>query len=83
MTIHLDDDIFAIVKNGQKNIEVRVNDAKRRKLKIGDEIIFLKRPNEDEQIKAIVTNLEYYSNFAELVKNYSIEHLYLKDYTKE
>lgn len=83
MTIHLDDDIFAIVKNGNKNVEVRVNDEKRRKLKIGDEITFLKGPNENEQTKAIVTNLEYYTNFEELVKHYTIEQLYLKEYTKE
>ncbi len=83
MTIHLDDDIFSIVKNGKKNVEVRVNDDKRRKLKIVDEITFLKRSNEDDQIKAIVTNLQYYNNFEELVKHYTIEQLYLKEYTKE
>ena len=42
MTIHLDEDVFKVVKYGTKNIEVRVNDEKRRKLKIGDSITFLK-----------------------------------------
>ena len=41
MTIHLDEDIFEVVKNGTKKIELRVNDEKRRKLKEGDIIIFL------------------------------------------
>ena len=60
MTIHLDSDIFENVKQGTKNIEVRVNDEKRRKLRIGDKITFLKRPDEIETMDAIVENLVYY-----------------------
>ena len=83
MTIHLDDDIFEIVENGSKNIEVRLNDEKRRKLKIGDKLIFLKRPDDIEKIEAIVIDLKYYKNFKELVYNNDIENLYLKTYTKK
>lgn len=83
MIIHLDEDIFEIVKNGTKDVEVRLNDEKRRKLSIGDTLIFLKRPEEIEKIYAIVTDLKYYSNFEELSKNYSIEKMYLPGYTKE
>lgn len=83
MTIHLDEDIFEIVDKGVKNIEVRINDEKRRKLKIGDTLTFLKRPLEEESIKAVVTDLKYYDNFETLVENNDIERLYKKDYTKE
>ena len=83
MIIHLDEDIFRVVKYGFKNIEVRVNDEKRRKLKIGDKITFLKRPDESEKLDAIVLDLVYYKDFKELVKEYKIDELYLKDYTKE
>lgn len=31
---------FTMIKNGRKNIELRLYDEKRRKLNIGDEIIF-------------------------------------------
>ena len=31
---------FNMIKNGRKNIELRLYDEKRRKLNIGDEIIF-------------------------------------------
>ena len=83
MTIHLDSDIFENVKQGTKNIEVRVNDEKRRKLKIGDKIVFLKRPDEKEKIEAIIENLTYYTDFNELVKDYTIEEIYIEGYTKE
>ena len=50
MKIHLDSDIFEIVKKGNKDIEVRLNDEKRKKLQVGDTLIFFKRPLEDESI---------------------------------
>ncbi len=54
MIVHLDADIFEVVKNGTKCIEDRVNDEKRRKLKIGDKLIFLKRPDDIEKIEVVV-----------------------------
>ncbi len=83
MIVHLHPDVFEIVKSGIKNVEVRVNDEKRRKLKVGDTLIFLKRPLEDESIKAIVEGLEYYDNFKELVNHYDMKRIYLEEYTKE
>lgn len=83
MNIHLHEDVFEIVKNGTKDIEVRINDEKRRKLHIGDTLIFLKRPLEDEQIKATVTNLEYYTNFEELINHCEMKRIYLEGYTRE
>ena len=83
MVIHLDEDIFEVVKNGTKNVEVRVNDEKRRRLKVDDRITFLKRPDDIEKIDAIIENLVYYKNFNELVEDYKIEELYIKGYTKE
>ena len=83
ITCHLDADVFEVVEKGIKNVEVRVNDEKRRRMKIGDEIIFLKRPLEEESIVAKIVGLKVYSNFNELVKDYEIERLYLKEFTKE
>ena len=83
MIIHLDEDIFEVVRSQTKNVEVRVNDEKRRKLKIGDKIVFLKRPEEKEKIEAIIENLTYYTDFNELVKDYTIEEIYIEGYTKE
>ncbi len=83
MKIHLHPDVFEIVRLGDKDIEVRLNDEKRRELKIGDTLVFLKRPNDDEEIRAKVVNLSYYDNFEELVQHYDMKRLYLEGYTKE
>ena len=83
MIIHLDSDIFDIVLNGTKNIECRVNDEKRRKLKIGDTLTFLRRPDDIDKIDTIIEDLVYFDTFEQLVDNYNIEQIYLKDYTKE
>ena len=83
MKVHLHPDVFSIVKDGVKDVEVRINDEKRRKLKVGDTLIFLKRPLEDESIKAIVVGLKYYDNFSELVEDYDMKRIYLEGYTKE
>ena len=83
MIVHLDADIFENVKHGTKNVEVRVNDEKRRKLKVGDTITFLKRPDDIESIDAIVEDLRYYKNFKDLVEDYTIEELFSEGYSKE
>lgn len=83
MIVHLDEDVFEVVKEGIKNIEVRVNDEKRRKLGVGDKLIFLKRPLEKEIIKSVVKKMEYYDSFDELVRNYDMSRLYLASYSKD
>ena len=83
MIIHLDADVFETVDKGFKNVEGRVNDEKRRKLSIGDKLIFLKRPDEVEKIEAIVEDLVYYKDFNEMIKDYSMKEIYLEDYSKD
>lgn len=83
MQVHLHPDVFEIVKMGVKDVEVRVNDEKRRKLKVGDTLVFLKRPLEDEAISKKVKALEYYKSFDELVEHYDMKRIYLEGYTKE
>ena len=83
MKVHLDPDIFEIVKNGSKTVEVRLNDEKRRMLKIGDELIFINNDNENEIIESIVTDLKYYNNFEQLMEEYLVEEVYKTGVTKE
>ena len=83
MKVHLHSDVFDIVKNGKKDIEVRINDEKRRLLKVGDTLVFLRRPNDDEEIRTKVVGLEYYDYFENLVDHYDMERIYLSGYTKE
>lgn len=83
MNIHLDSDVFDIVLNGTKTVEARVNDEKRRSLKVGDKLVFIRRPDDVDKIEAQVTKLKYYSNFEEMVKEYDISKLYIKGYTEK
>lgn len=83
MIFHLDEDIYNVIKTGTKNVEVRLNDEKRRNLKKGDIIKFINRGDESQYIVAKIIDLSYYDNFEELIKYYDIENVYLKDYSKE
>ena len=82
MFVHLHPEVFEIVSNKIKDVEVRVNDLKRRKLNIGDTLIFLKRPEEKEQIKAKVINLVYFNNFQEVIDYYDMKRIYLSNYVE-
>ena len=83
MKLRLHDYVFDLIRNKTKNVEVRVNDEKRRQLKIGDTLVFIKRGNEEEQIKVTVTDLKYFKDFKEVADNYEMGRLYLKNYSKE
>lgn len=60
---------FQSMKSGEKTVEVRLYDNKRRKLKIGDTIQFTKVPDSNETIKAEVIGLKTYSTFREMYEN--------------
>lgn len=65
MLIHLDNEYYELIKNETKNIELRLNDEKRKKLKIGDIIEFENRHNQ-EKIYCRVVQLHYAETFEEL-----------------
>ena len=69
--------------NGTKRIEIRINDEKRRSIKIGDKIRIIKNPEKDESFVAEVIGLLYYRNFSELLYDIDIELVADKEYTKE
>lgn len=83
MEVHLHPEVFDIVSIGDKDVEIRVNDEKRRKLKVGDKLVFLKRPDEVQKIYATITNLVYFNNFSEVVDNYEMKRIYLDKTTKD
>lgn len=83
MKVHLDSDIFDIVRTGIKDVEVRLNDEKRQKLKVGDTLTFYRRPNDDEIINKVVKELVYFNTFEEVVNNYKMKRIYLENCTKE
>ena len=60
---------FEYIKTGTKKLEIRLNDEKRKNIKIGDIVIFEKLDETQEFLKTKVTNLYYYSNFNELTSS--------------
>ena len=83
MEFHLDSDIFDIIVNKDKDVEIRLNDEKRRKLKIGDTLVFLKRSDDIESISVIVTNLVYFDSFIDVTNYYDMKRVYLDNTSKE
>ena len=57
------------IKNGTKTIELRLNDEKRKKLKVNDIIEFTNRETL-EKMEVIVENIYYYPTFDELYKHF-------------
>ena len=58
---------FEMIKSGVKNIELRLFDEKRQKIKTGDDIIFTNTFN-GEKICATVKTLHRFDSFEELYK---------------
>ena len=63
---------FEYMKNGTKRVEIRLNNKKRKNIKIGDEIIFKKEPELIEQIHTKITNLILRRSFEELIDSLDI-----------
>lgn len=57
---------FEMIKSGQKTLEIRLYDEKRKKIKIGDILILSKSDDGSEQIKAQVVALHKFQTFQEL-----------------
>jgi ASC-1-like (ASCH) protein len=71
----LDIEPFGRIKDGEKTLEIRIYDEKRRKIGIGDEIEFSKRPDLTETVKVEVVGLLLYKNFADLIQDLPASYL--------
>ena len=58
---------FDLIKSGAKTIELRLYDEKRRKIRIGDEIVFTNTEN-GKTLAVKVLNLSVFDSFKELYK---------------
>ena len=67
--MRLHNDPFNKIKAGTKTVELRLNDEKRQKIKIGDNIEFTSRVT-GESILTEVINIYKYSSFEELYKHF-------------
>ena len=63
MRMKLNSAPFEQIKNGEKVIELRLNDEKRREISVGDEIIFAHAENDALCLRARVVALHKYPSF--------------------
>ena len=68
--MRLDPDIFEQIENGNKTIEYRLYDEKRRKIKVGDKIEFKKRPDFKEIILVDVIEIYTEKTFENLFRKF-------------
>ncbi|MCL2673128.1 MAG: HD domain-containing protein [Alphaproteobacteria bacterium] len=68
MQMRLDFESFTKIKDGVKNIELRLCDEKRRQLKLGDNILFINREN-DETLPCKIVGLCRFRDFGALVES--------------
>ena len=57
---------FEMIRSGTKTIELRLFDEKRRKIQVGDDIVFVHSGNHSETLSVKVTGLFVFDSFAEL-----------------
>ncbi len=63
---------YNFILNGTKRIEIRLFDEKRRQIKIGDTIKFLKEPELKCSFTAKVVGLLRYNTFEDMFKDFDI-----------
>ncbi len=68
-TMRLNETPFYSMKSGRKKVEVRLNDEKRRRVKVGDTITFTKIPEGNETLTVEVIGLKQYSSFKDMYEN--------------
>ena len=76
--MRLVDFAFKAIKNKEKDIELRLNDEKRRLINVGD-IIEFEHIDTKEIIKVEVINIHKYATFEELFKQFDNQRFGLKE----
>lgn len=79
----LQPEYYNFILNGTKRIEIRLNDEKRKRIKVGDTIKFLKEPELKESFEVKVLDLYKYKTFEDMFKDFDISLLADKSMTKE
>lgn len=62
---------FEKIRSGEKTVEVRLYDGKRREIHAGDRIEFSKRPDFSEKVEAIVKDVRVFKDFSDLFDAYT------------
>jgi ASC-1-like (ASCH) protein len=74
---------FNSIKDGKKMVEVRLNDDKRRRIKVGDTIEFIAVPENNETLRVQVAELRKYSTFKDMYEDIPFVQFDCEDWTME
>jgi ASC-1-like (ASCH) protein len=64
---------------GSKTIEIRLNDEKRRKVIVGDYIVFSRLPEQVEKLKVQVVELHKYPNSKNYTRLFRLQSLVVRE----
>lgn len=78
-TMSLHPEPFDKIKSGEKRVELRLFDEKRKKLHVGDRIVFTNTENETETLAVTVIGLHVYRNFDSVLRNFPARDLGFED----
>lgn len=81
--MNLYEEYFDSIKIGKKKVEVRLNDAKRRKIKIGDLIEFVNVSNQENTLTVKVIDLKQYPTFKEMYQSITFKEFDCDGWTLE
>lgn len=81
--MRLQKEYYNYIKNGTKRIEIRLNDEKRKLLKLDDSIRLHLLDDESEYLKVKVTGLLHYKNIETLIANHDMYLLTKEGMNKE
>ncbi len=70
ITMHLEPRQFELMKCHSKTLEVRTLDEKRRSVKVGDPIYFIRNSQKPQVLKVIVTGIDAFSSFDEVYSSF-------------
>ena len=73
---------FSQIRSGEKYVEMRLFDEKRKKIRVGDRIVFTHTENEEETIRTRVVGLHKYGSFDEMLLDFPASALGVADRNK-
>ena len=68
--MHLDPRLFDLVRCHSKTVEVRLNDEKRKSIKVNDYIYFVRNSQRPQVLKAQVIGIQHFASFDEVYSSY-------------
>ncbi len=81
--MHLLNSIYDSVLKGSKDVEIRLLDKKRSKIKVGDKINFINHFDESKSFNVLVTKLKVFNDIGDCMNSYALKRIYKEDATYE